>query len=423
MYGTELYHVDWAYFWIANNRDHRSMKTSSFQTAVWSLLRMSCFNSSREFKMDSSRKEQNTKEDQASGGSICKVDCLVDRKNSTHEKHSTHEIQSEYKIAKKKWNSTAYLKTLNQVKSPEKVMKRKLANADWNELKKQRRYANGAVPRRRRVKNPPISETGATAIRVALDEEKRVITRRRSLPKCIGETTAKSLPTTIKNERGIQEIVASEDRAPSVVEECIPSRCRKSLQHTVLEISDSPIKVDMRKKVLLSIAGPINSKKIIIATSAEPNAAEMTRIFQGPIAFDQECNDLLASIGNLSQIQIREGKVGFMLSITSNEKNASVNESLLTASMGCNDITTLLTRESFLSHAPIEYYRCLLMRDEMIRAKSVTTLWKPSFIASTLLMTILSDKIAECEYQFEKAYRHQDRVLIGKATRPTKIKG
>ena len=323
-------------------------------------------------------KEQNTSEDEVSGGSIIKVDGAVEQ--------TAHQRQSDYKIAKKKWNSTAYLKTLNEVKCPEKVMKRKLANMEWNELKKQIRYANGAVPRRRRVMNSPISETSTTAIPVALDTKKDSITLRPDIPKYVADLT-NSPSMIITNEPGVQE------GAPSGVEKRTPSRRRKMVEPSVVEISDSPIKGDMRKKVLLSIDGPLNSKKISIASSSvELNAADMTRIFQVPLEFYRECDDLLTSIGKLSKIEIRDGKFGLLLSITSKEKNPSVIEPLLTADMGCKDITMLLTRESFLSQAPIEYYQCLLMRDEMLRSKSAPILWKPSFIASTLLMTILREK-------------------------------
>ena len=357
-------------------------------------------------------KEQNTSEDEVSGGSIIKVDGAVEQ--------TAHQRQSDYKIAKKKWNSTAYLKTLNEVKCPEKVMKRKLANMEWNELKKQIRYANGAVPRRRRVMNSQISKTSTTAIPVVLDTKKDSITLRPDIPKYVADLT-NSPSMIITNEPGVQE------GAPSGVEKRTPYRRRKMVEPSVVEISDSPIKGDMRKKVLLSIDGPLNSKKISIASSSvELNAADMTRIFQVPLEFYRECDDLLTSIGKLSKIEIRDGKFGLLLSITSKEKNPSVIEPLLTADMGCKDITMLLTQKSFLSQAPIEYYRCLLMRDEMLRSKSAPILWKPSFIASTLFMTILREKKTGIRngktYQFEKAYRHQDRVLIGESTRPTEIK-
>ena len=155
-------------------------------------------------------KEQNTSEDEVSGGSIIKVDGAVEQ--------TAHQRQSDYKIAKKKWNRTAYLKTLNEVKCPEKVMKRKLANMEWNELKKQIRYANGAVPRRRRVMNSPISETSTTAIPVALDTKKDSITLRPDIPKYVADLT-NSPSMIITNEPGVQEGAPSgvEKRTPLVV--------------------------------------------------------------------------------------------------------------------------------------------------------------------------------------------------------------
>jgi hypothetical protein len=77
----------------------------------------------------------------------------------------------------------------------------------------------------------------------------------------------------------------------------------------------------------------------------------------------------------------------------------------------------LLMPASFLTDSLIEYYWCLLMREEFKRAQSYGVNWKPCFVHTTLFMTVLSDRVGgrkKLGYSFDHAIRHQDRELIGK---------
>ena len=64
-------------------------------------------------------------------------------------------------------------------------------------------------------------------------------------------------------------------------------------------------------------------------------------------------------------------------------------ESIESSLDGC-DIHTLLTNEAYLSDAPLDYYRCLLVREEMKRALIFhKEHWRKSWIHSTSFMSML----------------------------------
>ena len=84
------------------------------------------------------------------------------------------------------------------------------------------------------------------------------------------------------------------------------------------------------------------------------------------------------------------------------------NRETIEASMDAQDIYALLKCRAFISDAPLNYYRCLLIREEMKRALMYdSSEWVRSWIHSTLFMDLLM-------HHGYEAVKDVDRKFIGK---------
>ena len=184
---------------------------------------------------------------------------------------------------------------------------------------------------------------------------------------------------------------------------------------TAIEVSDSPPPPEQRKVVHLSVGGLSDSASIRLCPRPVPNESEMAGCFYVPQLFFEETDLLLCGLSNKNK-NLMDGRrqEGVQLIVSSNGRDEPF---LLKGSISSHDMEELLTPTNYLTDSLIEYYRCLLMREELKRAQSYRANWKPCFVHTTLFMTVLSDRVGgrkNLGYSFDHAIRHQDRGLIGK---------
>ena len=132
----------------------------------------------------------------------------------------------------------------------------------------------------------------------------------------------------------------------------------------------------------------------------------------------EETDLLLSCLINKNKTESNKRQEGLQFIVSSNN-----NEPLLKGSISCHNMEELLTPKHFLTDFSIEYYQCLLMREELDRAQRGRTKWKPCYVHTTLFMTVLSNRVGgrkKLGYSFDNAIRNQDRTLIGKCqSQPT----
>ena len=181
-----------------------------------------------------------------------------------------------------------------------------------------------------------------------------------------------------------------------------------NIQKPIELLSDTPPAPDKRRLVRLPVTGGIER----YFTKTEPSPDALTALMNVPPLFLTFIQQLLISLDDSTKDDYNAREFGMKLIVSS-----ATDETLLVSSITCGDIKWLLTDGDYLTDSTLEYFCCLLMREEMSRANTIARDWKPCFITSTLFMTVLCDQVSSTTkfgYSFENAARHQDREIIGK---------
>ena len=131
--------------------------------------------------------------------------------------------------------------------------------------------------------------------------------------------------------------------------------------------------------------------------------SEVTSVFR------QKCLEMLNTLESLKEKGERINSPDHAIKMLLPLMHDANSRYTLEASMCAQDIYTLLKSREFLSDSPINYYRCLLIREEMNRALTYPiTEWTRSWIHSTFFMEQLMN------HGGYKAVKDVDRRYIGK---------
>ena len=131
--------------------------------------------------------------------------------------------------------------------------------------------------------------------------------------------------------------------------------------------------------------------------------SEVTSVFR------QKCLEMLNTLESLKEKGKRINSPDHAIKMLLPLMHDANSRYTLEASMCAQDIYTLLKSREFLSDSPINYYRCLLIREEMNRALTYPiTEWTRSWIHSTFFMEQLMN------HGGYKAVKDVDRRYIGK---------
>ena len=188
-----------------------------------------------------------------------------------------------------------------------------------------------------------------------------------------------------------------------------------TIKDRTIDISSSPPKQhDQRPLVLLSIVD--NPKEFAYSNSVIlhsndsllPDSTALMNIIDTTSEIQEKAETLLRELKHNTSVSIYNSPVGFRTEITYFPGGTM----MLDASLTSYDLHQLLAPAHFLTDASINYYRCLLMREELRRwHRFKTSGWRKCIIHSTLFMTVLSE--GDFDNTFDKAKRI-DHELIGK---------
>ena len=192
----------------------------------------------------------------------------------------------------------------------------------------------------------------------------------------------------------------------------------RTIQRKTEVISDSPcVQLDKRQTVQLSLIDPttmeVDSTPI---TNVIRSYREVEAHFILPSEFLDETATMLNDLANENKVDRSLNENGLIIRLSTTGSNL-MSDNLLHECISGHDIHQLLTPRIFLTDAPINCYRLLLMREELKRAQQTKNSFNRAFIHSTVFWVFLCPagigKKVLAESDFDNA-RRVDRHLIGK---------
>ena len=235
------------------------------------------------------------------------------------------------------------------------------------------------------------------------------------IPKCGSMSNIEEIDRFILDSTVIGDIIGR-DRNPTRIKAPLTLLTPRTIHKRTIEITESPPIHDKRPFVILYVYDEAETEEgnLMEIRSHNNQNDPLEEKFRIPSEFNTTTDNMLVAVGQVTKTSPQAADVGFRMRLMFDKVDGE-HIALLHQAISGHDIHELLTPNCFITDSSINYYRCLLMKEEFKRCHMNETSRNRCFIHSTLFMTVLTEGGEGRKglgYNFNGAKRI-DRKLIG----------